>query len=114
MAILITQTFRRRAAARLAFLESSVSEICKAWGAFGVGVNGALMKPYRYRRVMSSENPTLHDYATISEMLGVDLRALLFEEADVSQLEDVGEPPHLIRWRTSAVDPKTARGTANG
>ena len=96
----MVETFRRRSGARLAFMASSVQEVCNAWGECGPGDPEPIMKPYRFRRVMQSDNPTIVDIVTVSKILGVNPRVLLHESADVSEIESAETPRHLVSYRS--------------
>ena len=101
----IIDTFRKRSMARMAFLSTGVSEICASWETFGNGAGDhALMKPYRLRRVLNSDNPTIRDCELVAAMLGVELGSLMFSGGE--DLELAPEPSHVSEWRESQHEPE--------
>ena len=95
----IIDTFRKRSMARMAFLSTGISEICSSWETFGESAaDYALMKPYRLRRVLNSDNPTIGDCELVAMMLGVELGSLMFT-GGAGDLEIVPTPSHIEAWR---------------
>ena len=109
----IIQTFRKRSMARMAFLSSSISEICNSWEHCDDASSYSLMKPYRFRRVLNSENPTISDCELVSIMLGVELGSLMFS-GGTEDLESTQPPRHLVEWRDRETESPKELGAAKG